>query len=252
MAFLEAALRTHRQSRGSLAAQASCLAYRGFPIRPSCEPHAPCRLSILRSATATEDGEAGNTAGGKLALPRFLTVRSCTFLLALVLTFLSIFRVEAETSREYRIKAAFLFNFAQFAEWPPEAFLEKDSPLVIGVLSAIDPFGGVLDETVKNEAVQGRRLVVKHITRLAEMQTCHILYIGQSESKRLERIVDELKGKPVLTVSDITDCASRGLMIGFISERNKIRFKINASTARAANLSLSSKLLRAAEIVGPE
>ena len=172
--------------------------------------------------------------------------------MSLAALFLTVSWVKAETSREYQIKAAFLFNFAQFTEWPPEAFPNKDSPLIIGVLRAIDPFGGFLDETVKNEAVQGRKLVVKHFTRLAEMQTCHILYIGQSESKRLEHIVDELKAKPVLTVSDITDCASRGLMIGFVNERNKIRFKINASTARAANLSLSSKLLRAAAIVGPE
>ena len=174
------------------------------------------------------------------------------FFLSFAAIFLTVSWVKAETSREYQIKAAFLFNFAQFTEWPPEAFSDKETPVVIGVLSAIDPFGGFLDETVKNEAVQGRKLVVKHFTRLAEMQTCHILYIGQSESKRLERIVDELKGKTVLTVSDITDCASHGLMVGFVNERNKVRFKINASTARAANLSLSSKLLRAAEIVGPE
>jgi len=183
---------------------------------------------------------------------QILTLRSRNFFLALAAVFLTAFPAAAEISREYQIKAAFLFNFAQFTEWPPEAFPEKDSPLVIGVLSAIDPFAGFLDETVKNEAVQGRRLVVKHFTRLAEMESCHILYIGQSESKRLERIVDELKAKPVLTVSDISDCATRGLIIGFMNERNKIRFKINAVTARAANLSLSSKLLRAAEIVGPE
>lgn len=188
----------------------------------------------------------------RLEFTQSLKVRAANFFLALVALFFIASSVAAETSREYKIKAAFLFNFSQFTEWPPETFPEKDSPLVIGVLSPIDPFGGFLDETVKNEAVQGRRLVVKHFTRLAELETCHILYIGQSESKRLEHTVDELKGKAVLTVSDITDCASRGVMIGFVNERNKIRFKINAAAARAANLSLSSKLLRAAEIVGPE
>ena len=173
-------------------------------------------------------------------------------LLAFFALFLTGSSLAAETSREYQIKAAFLFNFAQFTEWPPEAFPEKEAPLVIGVLSALDPFGGFLDETVKNEAVQGRRLVVKHITRVAELQTCHILYVGQSEAKRLENIVDAVKGKPVLTVSDIPDCTTHGVMIGFVNERNKIRFKINAATARAANVNLSSKLLRAAEIVGAD
>jgi len=208
------------------------------------EPQIPTANDL--SAQADRTGARGP---GFLQSLRF---RASNFFLPLLAVFLSALSVEAETSREYQIKAAFLFNFAQFTEWPPEAFPEKDSPLVIGVLSTIDPFGGFLDETVKNEAVQGRRLLVKHFTRVAELETCHILYIGQSESRRLERVVYELKAKPVLTVSDITDCASRGLMIGFVNERNKIRFKINAAAARAANLSLSSKLLRAAKIVGPE
>src|SRR5258706_1615574 len=218
MAFLANARCRLRRGGWLPAAQTFSLRRSGFPIRPRCEVRKRCRFA--------------------------------TFFLSFAALFLTVSWVKAETSREYQIKAAFLFNFSQFTEWPPEAFPDKDSPLIIGVLSAIDPFGGFLDETVKNEAVQGRRLVVKHFTRLAEMQTCHIPYIGQSESKRLEHLVDDLKAKPVLTVSDITDCASRGLMIGFVNERNKIRFKINASTARAANLSLSSKLLRAAEIVG--
>jgi hypothetical protein len=172
--------------------------------------------------------------------------------LALAAMLLALGIVRGETSREYQIKAAFLYNFSQFAEWPPEAFPDKDSPLVIGVLSSLDPFGGFLDETVRNESVQGRRLQVKHFTRVAEMQSCHILYIGQSEAKRLEQVVETMKGKPVLTVSDITDSVSRGVMIGFVPGRNKIRFKINAAGARAANISLSSKLLRAAESAGPE
>jgi hypothetical protein len=178
--------------------------------------------------------------------------RTWRFLLAFAAAVLAPLSVESETSREFQIKAAFLFNFSQFTEWPPQAFPEKDSPLVIGVLSTPDPFGGFLEETVKNEAVLGRKLVVKHFTRVAEIETCHILYIGQSEAKRLDQIVETLKVKPVLTVSDIADCTLRGVMIGFVKERNKIRFRINASAARAANLNLSSKLLRAAEIVGPD
>jgi uncharacterized protein DUF4154 len=201
--------------------------------------------ATVSSAAAEAAGDCNRRFPGS---PWFLAWK---LMLALA-GFLTACSLEAETSREYQIKAAFLFNFSQFTDWPPEAFPDKESPLVIGILSASDPFGGFLDETVKNEAVQGRKLVVKHYTRVAEIETCHILYIGQSESKRLDRIVDAVKGKPVLTVSDITDCASRGIMIGFVNERNKIRFKINAATARAASLSLSSKLLRAAEIVGPE
>jgi hypothetical protein len=178
--------------------------------------------------------------------------RAWTLTVAVGMMWLMAVAALAETLREYQIKAAFVFNFCQFTDWPPEAFPEKDSPLVIGVLSSSDPFNGFLDETVRNEAVQGRRLVVKHLTRVAEIETCHILYVGQSEAKRLENIVDAVKGKPVLTVSDISECTTHGVMIGFVNERNKIRFKINAATARAANVNLSSKLLRAAEIVGAD
>ena len=208
--------------------------------------------ALLRTREPMEQG-VGTVAGLQqlcgLARLRWL---GWNLLFTLTATLLSPTSAEAETSREYQIKAAFLYNFSQFAEWPPEAFADKDSPLVIGVLSSNDPFGGFLEETVRNESVQGRRLQVKHFTRVAEIQSCHILYIGPSEAKRLDQIVEMMKGKPVLTVSDITDSVSHVVMIGFVNERNKIRFKINAAAARAANISLSSKLLRAAEIVGPD
>jgi hypothetical protein len=82
-----------------------------------------------------------------------------------------------------------------------------------------------------------------------EIQNCHILYISQSEASELDHVLEFLKGKPVLTVSDIEGSAPRGVMIRFVTEKNKIRLRINLETARAANLTLSSKVLRAAEIV---
>ena len=142
-----------------------------------------------------------------------------------------------------------MFNFAQFTEWPPTAFEDKASPLVIGVLGA-DPFGGILDDTVRNEVVQGRRLVVERYRKVEEIKTCHILYIGASEANRLDHHLAMLKGKPVLTVSDIEGSAPRGVMIRFYPESNKIRLRINLDAARAANLTLSAKLLKAADVVG--
>jgi hypothetical protein len=158
----------------------------------------------------------------------------------------------AETAppAEYQLKAVFLFNFAQFVEWPPEAFPEAQTPLIIGVLGE-DPFGIYLDDTVRGEKVNNRPLIVQRYHRLDEIKTCHILFVSQSEANRLEPIFTSLKGRNTLTVSDAVGFAQRGGMIRFVTERNKIRLRINLEAAKAANLTISSKLLRPAEIVSP-
>jgi hypothetical protein len=153
-----------------------------------------------------------------------------------------------QTSREYQLKAVFLYNFAQFTDWPTNAFASTNSPIVIGVLGA-DPFGSALEDTVRGEIVHGRRLVVEHYRRADEIRTCHILFISQSETRTLEQQLDILKGKPVLTVSDIEQSAFRGAMIRLVTEKNKIRLRVNLDAVKASNLVISSKLLRAAEIV---
>src|SRR3982750_2429395 len=90
----------------------------------------------------------------------------------------------AQTSREYQIKAVFLFNFAQFTEWPPEAFPDPEAPFVIGLLGT-DPFGKTLEETVRDERARGHRIEIRHYRAVEEIKTCHILYISQSEGARL-------------------------------------------------------------------
>ena len=157
---------------------------------------------------------------------------------------------QKETTKEYQVKAAFLFNFCQFVEWPAEAFPEAQTPLVIGVLGE-DPFGGYLDEIAHGEKVNNHPLVVQRYHRTDEIKVCHILFISQSEAKHLEQILESLKGRNILTVSDIDGFAQRNGMIRFVTEKNKIRFRINLEAARAANLTISSKLLRAAEIITP-
>src|SRR5204863_5659033 len=104
-------------------------------------------------------------------------------------------------SKEYQIKAVFLFNFAQFVDWPANAFPEAQTPLVIGVLGE-DPFGSYLDETVRGEKVNNRPLVVRRYRRVDEIKTCHVLFISRSEANRLEQIFSGLKGRNILTVGD--------------------------------------------------
>jgi hypothetical protein len=158
--------------------------------------------------------------------------------------------LQAAAPTEYQLKAVFLFNFAQFVDWPQESFPEAQMPLVIGVLGE-DPFGTYLDEIVSGETVNNRRLEIQRYRRVDEMKTCHILFISQSESKRLEQIVADLKGRSILTVSDSVGFARYGGMIRFVTEKNKLRLRINLEAATAANLTISSKLLRPAEIVTP-
>ncbi len=154
----------------------------------------------------------------------------------------------AQPAREYQLKAVFLFNFAQFVEWPTTAFPDDESPLIVGVLGE-DPFGATLDETVQGELVGHRNLIVRRYRRVEEITDCHILFIGKSESPRLESIVSALRGRDILTVSDADQAAQRGVMIRFVTENKKIRLRINLEVAKLAGLTISSKLLRPAEIV---
>lgn len=183
-----------------------------------------------------------------LVCSRLMVGSSLAAALAVVCTLLTSASLQAQVSREYQLKAAFLYNFAQFVEWPPTAFAETNSPLVIGVLG-IDPFGEVLDETVRGEVVQGRRFKVERYRRVDEALGCHILFISQSEDRRLEAIIAALRGRPILTVSDIDPFVPRGGMIRFLTEGNKIRLRINVTATREAKLTVSSKLLRAAKEV---
>jgi YfiR/HmsC-like len=149
---------------------------------------------------------------------------------------------------EYQLKAVFLFNFAQFVEWPASAFPNSQTPLVIGILGE-DPFGPYLDETVRGESVNDRPLVVRRYRSVEEITVCHILFISRREDRRIKGILDSLRGRSVLTVSDADRFATRGGMIRFVTDHKRIRFRINLEAARAASLTLSSKLLRPAEIV---
>ncbi|MBI2498179.1 MAG: YfiR family protein, partial [Opitutae bacterium] len=149
---------------------------------------------------------------------------------------------------EYEVKAAFLFNFAQFVEWPAAAFPEPQTPLIIGVLGE-DPFGADLDDTVRGEKIGSHPLVVRRYRRPEEIDRCHILFVSHSETGRLEQVVAGLRGRHILTVSDAAGYAVRGIMIRFVTEKSRIRLRINLDAAKADGLVLSSKLLRPADIV---
>jgi hypothetical protein len=151
---------------------------------------------------------------------------------------------------EYEVKAVFLFNFSQFVDWPAASFADPHSPLVIGVLGS-DPFGKTLDEIVRGETVNGRPLAVRRYQSLEEIDTCHILFIARSQDPQLDAIVAGLKGRSILTVGDFEGFARRGGMIRFVTVGNKIRLRVNLLAAQEAKLTISSKLLRPAEVLQP-
>lgn len=154
----------------------------------------------------------------------------------------------AESPSEYQVKAVFLYNFAQFVEWPPEAFADERAPLVIGVLGQ-DPFGPDLDAALRGETAANRPLVVRRFANVAEIDVCHILFISGSEWPHIDEVLSALRGRSILTVGDTEGFARRGGMIRFVTERNRIRLRISLDAATRAKLTISSKLLRLAEIV---
>jgi len=157
---------------------------------------------------------------------------------------------QAARPSEYQVKAVFLFNFAQFVDWPPEAVADSQAPLTIGVLGE-NPFGDVLDATVRGERRGARSFVVRRYQRVEDIKICDILFISRPEGDRPEGVLADLKRRPILTVSDADGFAEHGGMIGFVTDRNRIRLKINLGVVQAAHLTISSKLLRVAEIINP-
>jgi hypothetical protein len=152
---------------------------------------------------------------------------------------------QAEASvPEDEIKAAFLFHFAKFVEWPGNT----DPALVMGVLGR-DGFVAPLEQTVRNKTVNGKPLVIKRLTAPQESRGCHVVFIGGNDKNRVKQLVDALPPDGVLTVGEADQFAERGGMIGFVREVNRIRFEINVEAASRAGLHISSRLLQLARVV---
>jgi hypothetical protein len=155
----------------------------------------------------------------------------------------------AAAPTEYQVKAVFLFNFSRFVEWPDAAFADERAPFVVGVFG-FDPFGAELDEVVRGESVRGRPLVVRRVQSAGDAAHCQILFIHHSEGDRLSEVLGALDRHSTLTVSDIEGATQQGVMIRLVKQSGRVRMRIDAESARAAQLTISSNLLRAAEVVG--
>lgn len=148
---------------------------------------------------------------------------------------------------EYAVKAAYLYHFAKFVEWPPGVLAEADAPLRI-CIAGDNPFGDAL-AMITGKTAQGHPVEVRAMPAATGLDPCHIVFISRLEQGRFKTVLDKLGRLPILTVSDIGGFAQAGGMIGLVEVEQRIRFDINLTTARQANLKLSSQLLKLATIV---
>jgi len=173
--------------------------------------------------------------------PGLLTLRLT--LLAVVLAMLgSVGRPEvaAQTPDEYRVKAAFILNFARFVEWPADSYGES-GVLVVGIIGD-NPFGGALDQ-LDGKTVNGRRISIRKLKLGDYLKGCQILFVSSSERNRLGKVLEEVRGASVLTIGDLPQFNQAGGVIRFVIHNNKVQFEINAGAARQERLKISSKLM---------
>ena len=155
-----------------------------------------------------------------------------------------------QSAAEYQVKAAFLFNFAKFVEWPTDVFPNADAPLQICVLGQ-DPFGREFEQSIVDKIVKGHRIEVAHPDGVPQARACQILFIAGSERRRIPDILQGLKGASVLTVADTPSFIQTGGIINFVLDQDRVRFEINLRAAELAHLKLSARLLTVAKLVLP-
>lgn len=188
-----------------------------------------------------------------LQLKRFvkkLPKARCIIVIPLLISHL-VLAGQTHPSREYQLKAVFLYNFTQFVEWPANSFSSELAPMVIGILGT-DPFGSYLEETISGEKINGHPLLIQHYNSIEEVGECQILFINVAETKKREQLIARLKGRNILTVSDAPDFLQQGGMIRFFTKQGKIKLQVNLEATKTTNLVISSKLLRLVEIFVPQ
>jgi YfiR/HmsC-like len=160
---------------------------------------------------------------------------------------------QGNASGEYQVKAAFLFPFSQFVDWPPEAFEDAASPLTY-CTAGEDPFHGALEASLNGKMIGTRPVRVIHFRQVQEIQGCQIVFLGTLEKKPISAMLANLRTSPVLTVGESESFVQGGGMIGFFLEDNKVRFDINLDAAERAKLKISARLLALAKTVigGPK
>jgi YfiR/HmsC-like len=153
----------------------------------------------------------------------------------------------SQTADEYRVKAALIYDFAKFVQWPCD-ILRPDDSLSICVLGR-NPLNGALAQTMAGKSIEGRPLCFRQISDLKQAASCRVLFLGDRNRRGLPAILDAVRGRGVLTVGDGAGFAAQGGVVNFVPDRGRIHFQINLAAAEEQKLTISSKLLGLAEIV---
>ena len=185
-----------------------------------------------------------------LGLPRTILLRLTILAGVGLLAGIAVCRVAASNPSEYAVKAAYLYNFGRFVEWPRNAPSGQTGDFAICVLGR-DPFGTVLDTTISGERIDGKSVVARRIAKAGDAAGCRVLFISSSENKQLKEILSGLGKQSVLTVSDMPQFVDQGGIVQFVLAAERVRFEINLAAAQQAGLNLSSELLKvAADVKG--
>lgn len=160
-------------------------------------------------------------------------------------------RAAAPMAKEYEVKAAFLFYFAQYVEWPADAFQAPTAPIIIGILGD-DAVGRELERIVRGETVKNRPITIHRSRQVENLKHSHLIFVSKSERTRLGSIFAALAGKPCLTVGETDRFAHVGGIINFRLQGANVRFEINRDAAKQNKLMISSRLLSVADVVSKE
>ena len=152
-----------------------------------------------------------------------------------------------DESREYQLKAAFIYNFVQFVDWPAASFANGQSPIVITVVGE-NPFGNALEQATRGKVVRGREVTVAYARSVAAAGPSHVLFIAPSTDRAPAQAARDAAGAGRLTISDGEDFVAAGGCVQFFTEDNKLRFYINTAAVNRAGLKVSAKLLQLARV----
>lgn len=168
---------------------------------------------------------------------------------------------KSDLSREYQIKAAFLYNFMQFVDWPEEKVSDTNDPIILGIIGD-DPFGDAF-KPIESKRIKGKKSLIKRYegieklkksddkgqSKIELIRQCHLLFICSSEKENLKDVINLVSGYDILTVGETPNMLESGGIVNFLLDENKVRFEINLSTARRENIKIRSQLLRLAKKV---
>lgn len=169
--------------------------------------------------------------------------RRKTFICTLILGLnAALIHAQGLRTSPYQLKAAFLYNFAKFIDWPPTSFQDDKSPFIIGVLGN-NPFGTDLNQMVAGKTINDHPILIANFHATTDVTNCQILFISSSEKKMFPAIIERLRSIPVLTVSESDGFLEAGGMVNFVQDSSKIHFQINNDAAKSSGLKISSRLL---------